>query len=58
MLSGLGGGGGKGSEYFGHPIFIFFIKDNWICAINRHHAESNINILLLVRNLPIDSDVR
>ena len=38
-------------------IFIFFIKENWICAMTRHHAESNINILL-TRNLPIDSDVR
>ena len=36
---------------------IFFIKENWICAITRHHAESNISILL-TRNLPIDSGVR
>ena len=35
----------------------FFIKENWICAMTRHHAESNINILL-TRNLPIDSGVR
>ena len=35
----------------------FFIKENWICAMTRHHAESNINILL-TRNLPTDSGVR
>ena len=54
MLSDLVGGR---SECSGRPIFIFFIKENWICAMTRHHAESNINILL-TRNLPIDSDVR
>ena len=43
-----------GSECHERPIFIFFIKENWICAMIRHHAESNINILL-TRNLPIDS---
>ena len=35
----------------------FFIKENWICAMTRHYAESNIS-MLLTRNLPIDSDVR
>ena len=37
----------------------FFITENWVCAITRHHAdaESNINILL-TRNLSIDSVVR
>ena len=35
----------------------FFIKENWICAIHRHQAESNINILL-TRNFPTDSGVR
>ena len=35
---------------------IFFIKENWICAMTRHQAESNINILL-TRNLPFDSGV-
>ena len=34
-----------------HPIFNFFIKENWICAITRHHAEPN-NILL-TRNLAV-----
>ena len=44
------------SECYGRPIFIFFIKENWICAMNRHYAESNINILL-TRNLPVEPDV-
>ena len=43
MLSDVGGGG---SKFSGRPILIFFIKENWICAITRHHAESNINLLL------------
>ena len=29
-------------ECSGHPIFIFFIKANWICAMTRHHGEPNI----------------
>ena len=36
---------------------LFFSKENWICAMTRHHAESNINILL-TRNIPFGSDVR
>ena len=52
-----GGGRGGGSEFSGRPIFIFFIKENRIYATTRHHAESNINVLL-TRTLPIDSDVR
>ena len=35
----------------------FFIKENWICAMTRYHAESNINILS-TRNLLIESDIR
>ena len=35
----------------------FFIKENWICAMNRDHAEPNIS-KLLTRNLSFDSDVR
>ena len=23
----------------------FFIKENWICAMTRHHAEPNINMV-------------
>ena len=39
------------------PIFIFCIKENWICVMTSHHSEPNIN-LLMTRNLPFDSDVR
>ena len=46
-----------GSGCSGHPIFIFFIKEHWICAMTRNLAESNISILL-AKNLPIDSDLR
>ena len=35
------------------PVFIFFIKINWILAITRNHAEPNINTLV-TRNLPFD----
>ena len=45
------------SKSSGRPIFIFFIKENWICPMTRHHAEPNINILL-TGNLPFDSDFR
>ena len=45
------------SECSRRPIFHFFIKENWICAETRHHAEPNINTLF-TRNLPCDSDVR
>ena len=45
---------GRG-ECSGHPIFIFFIKENWICAMIILHTESN-NILL-TRNLPTDSNL-
>ena len=51
------GWGVGGSECSGRSIFIFFIKENWICAMTKHHVESNITILLR-RNLRIDSDVR
>ena len=30
----------------------FFIKENWICIMTRHHA----NNILLTRNLPFDSN--
>ena len=38
-------GGGCVSECSGRPIFIYFIKENWVCAMTRHHAEPNINII-------------
>ena len=55
MLLDVGGGGV--SELSGRPVFAFFIKENWICAMTRHHAEQNIN-MLLTRNLPFDFGVR
>ena len=66
----MGGGGGikkkldviglRGmgiSECSGRPIFIFFVKENWICAMTRHYTEPNINILL-IRNLHFESDIK
>ena len=41
------------SKCFGRPIFIFFIKENWILAMTRHHANN-----ILTRDLHFDSDVR
>ena len=38
----------------GCPVFIFFVKENWILAMIRNHA----NNILLTRNLHFDSDVR
>ena len=35
------------SECFGSPIFIFFIKENWICILTRHHTEP-YNIVISV----------
>ena len=55
MLSHVGVSGV--SECSGRSIFIFFIKENWISAMTRHHTERKINILL-TRNLPFDCDVR
>ena len=45
------------SECSGRPIFIYFIKENWICTVIRHHIEPNIN-MLLTRILAFDSEVR
>ena len=45
-------GGGGISECPGHSIFIFFIKENWNCGMNRYNAEPNIN-LLLTGNIPL-----
>ena len=55
MLSDIGASGV--SQCSGRSIFIFFIKENWICTMTRHHTERKINILL-TRNLPFDCDVR
>ena len=38
-------------------FFLFLIKENWICTMNRHHAEPNINISL-TKKFPFDSDFR
>ena len=55
MLSDVEGSGV--SKCSGRPIFIyFFIKENWICALTRHHAEPN-NVLL-TKNLPFDYGIR
>ena len=41
----IGSRGSGVSKCSGRPIFIFFfIKENWICAMNRHHTEPNNNI--------------
>ena len=45
-----------GSACSGRRIFIFLIKENWICAMTRNPAKPNI-IILLTRNFPFDSDV-
>ena len=50
------GGGGLASVLDVQFCFII-IKENWICAMARHHAEPNIDVLL-AKNLPLDSDVR
>ena len=50
-------GGWCVSECSGRPIFILFIKENWICTVTRYHVEPNINILL-TRDLPFDLEVR
>ena len=52
MLSDVGGWGIRKCSR--RPIFIFSIKENWICTVTRYHA----NNILLTRNLPFDSDVR
>ena len=43
-------------KYSGVTNPYFFVDENQICAMIRHHAEPNINILL-TRNFPFDSDV-
>ena len=45
------------SECSGCPIFAFFIKENWICAMTRHRVEANINIIL-TRNISFDQAVK
>ena len=57
MLSDVGRVGGVASVLDVQSLFFFlFIKRYWICAMTRHHAESNINILL-TQNFPIGSAI-
>ena len=42
MLSDVWGRGF--SECSGRPIFNFFVKENYIGAMTKYHAEPNINI--------------
>ena len=55
MLSDVGGGGL--ASVLDVQCLFFFIKVNWMCAMTKHHAGPNIN-MLLTRNLPFDSDIR
>ena len=42
------------SDCSGRLVFIFFVRENWILAMTRHHAYN----ILLTRNLHFDPDVR
>ena len=55
MLSDVWGWGIR--ECSGVQFLFFFIKENWICAMTKQHAQPNINILL-TRNLHFYSDLR
>ena len=50
MLSDVGD---EGERVFWTSNLYFFIKENWICAMTRRYAESNIELLLLTRNIPM-----
>ena len=41
MLSNVWEGDGGVNKCYGRTIFVFFIKENLICAMIRHHAEPN-----------------
>ena len=43
------------NHFFFFFFFEFSTKENWICTMNRHHAEPNINILF-TKKFPFDSD--
>ena len=51
MLSDVGG---AGLASLPDAQSLLFIKENWICAMTRHH----VNNILLARNLSFDSDFR
>ena len=47
-----GGGGGAASVQGVQSLFFLLQKiENWICAMTRHHAESDINMLLKYSSL-------
>ena len=50
-------GGGRLASALDVQSSSFLIKENRICAVAKHHAEPNMNVLL-TSNLPFDSDVR
>ena len=50
MLSDVGD---EGERVFWTSNLYFFIKENWIFAMTRRYAESNIELLLLTRNIPM-----
>ena len=58
-VNGRAGGGGVWvyRELWRSNLYLFFIKENWIYAMTRHHAGRNIN-MLVTRNLSFDSGVR
>ena len=49
------GGGGLASVLDVQSLF--FIKENWVFAVDRQHTKPNIKILV-TRNLPFDPDAR
>ena len=49
------GGGGLASVLDVQSLF--FIKENWVSAVDRQHTKPNIKILV-TRNLPFDPDAR
>ena len=44
MLSDQEVGVGGVRKCCGRKVFIFFVKENWICDMTRHHAERSINM--------------
>ena len=50
------GGGAGGLASVLDVQSLFFFKENWICAVTRHHAEPNINMLLTRKTLTSGSE--
>ena len=38
--------GGGGLKLWTSTFLFYFFKENWICAMSRHHAEPNINYIM------------